>query len=110
MIKVYDCGYKKQYKFRPNHDKRKNYGSFELYEYGNAYAIWSLSIIEEQRGKGYGAQMLTEFLEKFNANKPLFLYVNKANEIAIRLYKKVGFAIVGDYSSYAYTMKYMNCT
>ena len=111
MIKLkYDNGSKKVYRFRPNHDRRRIFGGFELHERRDKYEIWALSIIGEQRHKGYGTQMLTEFLQQFKADKPLYLYVNKTNEIALRLYKKIGFAIVGDYSPYAYAMQYMNCT
>lgn len=111
MIKLkYDNGDEKRYQFHPNHDKRRVYGWFELYELNSKYEIWALSIIGEQRNKGYGTQMLKEFLEQFKADKPLYLYVYKTNEIAIRLYKKVGFVIVGDYGNNAYTMQYMNCS
>jgi ribosomal protein S18 acetylase RimI-like enzyme len=110
MIKLkYDCGYEKRYQFSPNHDRRRIYGGFVLYEQYDKYEIWALGIIGEQRNKGYGTQMLTEFLEQFNADKPLFLYVYKTNKIAIRLYEKVGFKIVGDYFPGAYAMQYMNC-
>lgn len=110
MIKLESsCGLDKKYQFRPNHDRRRIYGRFELWERRSKYEIWALSIIEEQRNRGYGTQMLTEFLEQFKADKPLFLYVHKTNEAAMKLYKKVGFEIVGDYSPYAYAMQYMNC-
>lgn len=109
MIELkYDTGKRKTYQFRPN-DRCRIYGKFDLVELPDKYEIWSLGIFGDYRHKGYGTQMLTEFLQQFNNNKPLFLYVNKSNEIAIKLYKKVGFAIVGDYSPSAYSMRYMNC-
>ena len=60
------------------------------------------------RNKGYGTQMLTEFLSQFKSEKPLVLYVYKTNEIAIKLYEKVGFVIIGDcpFTITAYTMQY----
>ena len=88
--------YAKHYQFRPNHDRRKVFGSFELKSLKESYEIWSFGIIGEQRNKGYGTQMLTEFLQKFKADKPLYLYVFKSNEVAIKLYQKVGFIIVDD--------------
>lgn len=92
------------YKHNPN---GKIYtGRFDLYDRGDRLEIWSLEIGKRFRNKGHGTQMLTEFLSQFNSDKPLFLYVNKTNEIAIKLYEKVGFTIVGDFSTNAYTMKY----
>lgn len=109
MIEVaYDVGCRKSYQFKPNNSCRV-YGKFELIEKPDKYEIWALGIFGGYRNKGYGTQMLTEFLQQFKADKPLFLYVYKTNEIALRLYKNVGFAIVGDYSSSAYAMQYMNC-
>jgi ribosomal protein S18 acetylase RimI-like enzyme len=111
MIKLkYEVGNTKKYQFRPNHDRRRIFGGFELHELCDKYEIWALGIIGEQRNNGYGTQMLTEFLEQFKADKPLYLYVYKTNEIAIRLYENVGFKIIGDYFPGAYTMKYMNCS
>ena len=98
---------KKIYNFRPNHDRRRNFGEFQVWDRYDRNEIWSLKIIEPERGKGYGTQMLSEFLQQWKSDKPLYLYVNKANEIAIRLYEKVGFIIVGDYSRGAYAMQYM---
>lgn len=111
MLKLqYECKTESRYQFRPNHDKRRIYGGFLLRNHNDRYEIWALSIVGEQRNKGYGTQMLTEFLQQFKADKPLYLYVYKTNEIAIRLYEKVGFVIVGDYTPTAYSMKYMNCS
>lgn len=83
-------------------------GRFDLVDKGDRFEIWSLGVAERYQNKGYGTKMLTEFLAQFNSDKPLVLYVYKVNETAIRLYKKVGFVIVGDcpFASYAYTMKY----
>jgi ribosomal protein S18 acetylase RimI-like enzyme len=111
MIKIeWDGGYKKVYQFSPNHDSHKVCGQFALIEFDEQYEIWALGIFGEYRNKGYGTQMLTEFLLQFQSNKPLLLYVYKTNEIAIKLYKKVGFAIVGERSPSIYTMQYMNCS
>lgn len=81
-------------------------GQFDLHDRGNKFEIWNLEVGKRFRNKGYGTQMLTEFLSQFKSDKPLFLYVYKTNEIAIKLYEKVGFTIVGDFSTDAYTMKY----
>ena len=109
MVKQFkQYSYKTTYRFHPTHDHRKVFGRFEVFKRNDKYEIWNLHIKDDEQHKGYGTQMLKEFLYLFNADKPLFLYVRKQNEIAIRLYKKVGFAIVGDYDKTAYAMQYMN--
>lgn len=112
MIKLkcqYECW--KHYQFRPNHDRRRIFGSFSMRSLESRYEIWSLKIIDKYQGNGYGTQMLIEFLQQFNHDKPLFLYVWKTNEIAIRLYKKVGFVITRDsHNGAAYEMQYMPCS
>ena len=83
-------------------------GQFDLYDRSDKFEIWSLMVMERFRNKGYGTQMLTEFLSQFKSEKPLVLYVYKTNEAAIHLYEKVGFVITGDchFTSTAYTMQY----
>ena len=95
--------------YKPTAEHKRYYGGFELAELNDRFEIWCLSILEKHRNQGHATQMLTEFLAQFKFEKPLYLYVYKTNEIAIRLYKKVGFAIIGDYKygDYAYTMQYV---
>lgn len=58
--------------------------------------------------------MLKEYIEHFSFEKPLILYVLKDNKPAIDLYKKIGFAITGNYGEhtefgyreFAYIMQY----
>lgn len=100
------CGRIQSFGYKRKPTNKTHIGKFELYEWEDKFVIWSLQIKERYQNKGYGTQMLTEFLSQFTSDKPLYLYVNKANEIAIHLYEKVGFEIVGDFSSYAYTMQY----
>lgn len=84
-------------------------GSFDLVDHDDYCVICSLKVYPRYRNKGYATRMLTEFLQQFNSNKPLYLYVYKTNEIAIRLYKKVGFVIVGEweYNRAVYKMQYV---
>lgn len=94
--------------YKRNNEKKVYAGTFDLHERFDRFEIWSLKIFPRYRNKGNGTRMLTEFLSQFNSDKPLFLYVYKTNEIAIRLYEKVGFVITGDcyFDSTAYTMQY----
>ena len=109
MIELaYDIGYRKSYNFKPN-ASCSIYGKFELIEKQDRYEIWALGIFGAYRGRGYGTQMLTEFLRQFDNSKPLFLYVLKTNEVALRLYKNAGFDIVGNTSGDIFMMQYMNC-
>ena len=91
--------------YKPNNNS-DDVGSFKLYRKKDRYEIWSLSVDIAHRQKGYATQMLTEFLSIFKSKKPLVLYVYKDNEIAIRLYKKVGFVIVNESAKYIYQMQY----
>ena len=104
----HNSGWKKSFGFKHNPKGKRYIGQFDLFEHGDRFEIWSLGIRERYQNKGYGTQMLTEFLAQFKSDKPLYLYVYKTNEIAIKLYEKVGFVIVDDYpyGSYAYTMQY----
>lgn len=89
--------------------KNKTYaGAFDLRERADKFEIWSLKIYPRYRRKGYATRMLTEFLSQFKSDKPLSLYVYKANEIAIHLYEKVGFTIVSNcfFDASAYEMQY----
>lgn len=83
-------------------------GWFNLVDCKDRYEIWSLRVDSRWHNRGIGTKMLTEFLQQFAHDKPLFLYVVKENAIAIRLYEKVGFVICGEYphGSYAWAMKY----
>lgn len=103
-----DCGSAKLFGYKRNPKGKIYTGQFTLREKEDKFEIWDLSVLLRYRNKGYGTQMLTEFISQFNFEKPLFLYVRKVNEIAIRLYEKVGFKIVGEcsFASYAYTMQF----
>ena len=94
--------------FKHNPDDRI-IGRFRLRILDDRYEIWCFGITGEYRRKGYATQMLREFLQQFKHDKPLVLYVYKSHEIAIRLYEKVGFAIVGqcDFERNAYKMQYL---
>ena len=95
--------------FKRSSDDNANIGRFLLKTYDHCYEIWALTIFGEHRRKGYATQMLMEFFQQFQHDKPLFLYVMKSNKIAIHLYEKVGFAIVGkcDFERNAYKMQYI---
>lgn len=87
----------------------KNYlGEFEVVERDNKFEIWCLKIYEPYRCKGYATRMLKEFIAQFKSDKPLSLYVLKGNKIAIHLYEKVGFVIIGQcsFEPDAYEMQY----
>lgn len=69
--------------------------------------IWSVRIFEEFQRKGYATLMLKRIIKKYKGNVlPLVLYVAKDNDIAMHLYKKLGFEIIGKYSSNAWAMQY----
>ena len=77
------------------------------YQGTKANEIWSVKIFEEFQRKGYATLMLKRIIKKYKGNvTPLRLYVYKDNDIAIHLYKKLGFEIIGEYGSNAWAMQY----
>lgn len=109
MLDCYGTGVCRTFAYKRNSFSKIYSGSFDLRDHGNKYVIWSLRVDPRYRRKGHATRMLTEFIAKFAFDKPLFLYVYKTNEIAIRLYEKVGFVICGEYpyGNYAWEMQYM---
>ena len=111
MTECYDInGYIRSFGYKRNPKGKIYTGQFDLYDRDDKFEIWSLEVMKRFRNKGYGTQMLTEFISQFSFEKPLVLYVYKTNEIAIRLYEKVGFKIIGEckFAPYAYEMQYFN--
>lgn len=108
MLQTETCGNSTYYDYKLKPTSKRVVGWFELRDCGNHYQIWCLGIDGRCRNKGYGTQMLTEFLTKFKHDKPVVLFVYKENTIAIRLYKKVGFVISREcsFTSDAWEMKY----
>jgi ribosomal protein S18 acetylase RimI-like enzyme len=98
LIKAGNCHY---LWFNDNSDDKKALGSFDLFERknsgGNRMELWSFGIIGKQnRGKGYGQKMLQEAIA-MAGGKPIRLYVHKTNTVAIHIYQKAGFNIIGKY-------------
>lgn len=96
------------FEYKQNASDKDWQGKFNLVEKDNKFEIWALGVPLKYRRKGYATQMLLEFISQFNFSKPLSLYVLKGNKIAIHLYQKVGFVIVGDYErdKCAYEMQF----
>ena len=110
MIECISYGkYAQEVFFKCKPDESINVGRFRLRILDDRYEIWSLGIMGEYRRKGYATQMLMEFIQQFKNDKPLVLYVYKSHKVAIHLYEKVGFAIVGecDFEPNAYKMQYV---
>lgn len=94
-----DYGNAKLFGYKQNANEQRYLGQFTLKETDDKFEIWSLGVVGEYRRKGYATRMLTEFLSRFKSEKPLVLYVYKSHKVAIHLYEKVGFAIVGERNS-----------
>lgn len=67
-------------------------GYFRLEEQGNEAELDDLYILPPYRNRGIGKEVLRRCLNM--TDKPVFLYVFKQNEGAIRLYKSMGFSPV----------------
>ena len=80
-------------------DEPRGVGSFDLFEKSKTgtLELWAFGIhSKENRGKGYGQQMLNEALE-IAGNRDVRLYVYRCNDVAIHVYEKAGFEITGKY-------------
>ena len=79
--------------------------SRNMFSKGPVAEIWSFGIYGRYRCQGYGQKMLREAIE-LAGDKALMLYVHKDNEIAIHVYKKAGFQVVGKLGTLAWAMAY----
>lgn len=88
--------------FDPHKDSM---GSFDLLDLDSRIELWSFGIWGQYRGQGHGQQMLKEAIE-LAGDKKLMLYVEKDNDIALHIYEKAGFQIIGNYGNVAWAMVY----
>lgn len=89
------------YNFWPEKHIGKAIGSFDLFDNPSKpnapLELWSFGIIEENnRGKGYGQQMLREAIA-IAGDRDIKLYVYRTNAEAIHIYEKAGFVRAGNY-------------
>lgn len=89
-------------------ETQRHLGKCEVDLYDDKIEIWGVRVYEEFQRKGYATIMLKRIIKKYKNDKiPLLLYVHKENIIAIHLYEKLGFEIVGKYLiGDAWTMQY----
>ena len=77
----------------------------------NALELHCVEIFEPYQKKGYGTYMLKKIIEEYREHElPLVLRVFKDNIVALRLYERLGFKIIGEETSSAipaWTMQYM---
>jgi len=76
-------------------EKDKEIGKIHIRIENNTIDLWNFEIVEEYRNCGYGTKVLKKIIRKFNY-RPLWLYVFKYNYLAIHLYKKMGFKVIGE--------------
>ena len=69
-------------------------GYYRFHPDGNKYELDDFYLFEKFRGQGTGSAVLEKCLNE--ADKPVYLYVFKQNEGAVRLYKKFGFEVRED--------------
>lgn len=108
MTKIYGTGRCRKVMYFQSETDKTIASSFELWECKDTFEIWCLGTLTSYMRKGCATKMLCEFLAQFDFSKPLRLYVLKRNKIAIHLYEKVGFKIIGDKPDdcNAYMMQY----
>jgi len=70
---------------------------------GERMELDDLYILPEYRGQGIGTAVVEKCCEE--TVKPVYLYVFRRNEGAVRLYKRLGFEIVQEVGSSRYIMQ-----
>ena len=70
---------------------------------GDRREIDDLYILPEYRGRGIGTAMVEKCCAE--TEKPVYLYVFRRNEGAVRLYQRLGFVIVQEVGSSRYIMQ-----
>jgi ribosomal protein S18 acetylase RimI-like enzyme len=85
-------------------DREDKNSPFSNEVYKNSIIFYNFVIEKGFRGDGYGKKFLNYIIEYVNAKlkntsedyKYIILYVDKDNDIAKKIYEKVGFTIIGD--------------
>lgn len=66
--------------------------SLYVKKYKDSYIIRDVFVLPEKRGKGYGKKLLQDIVTFLKPKrKEIVLYVDSANNVAITLYKTIGF-------------------
>lgn len=75
--------------------------SLYVNKYHDSYIIRDVFVLESERGKGYGKELMEEIVIFLKSkNKKVILYVDPNNKIAKSLYEKVGFKLDKKDSAY----------
>ena len=74
-------------------------GHFNTFEWWDGINLEDLEVLPEYRGRGYSYRLLDFATKKLNVE---YLAVEKNNEVALHVYKKYGFTIVGEDAKYWY--------
>ena len=72
-----------------------NVASLYVLKRNATYIIRDVYVLPNHRGQGYGKKLLEGIVDFLKPKKlPVYLYVDPANQVAIALYKSVGFSLV----------------
>jgi ribosomal protein S18 acetylase RimI-like enzyme len=69
---------------------KKNIGVYTIYNIKNDIILYNFGIQNEYRNMGYGKYMIKHIINEYK-NKDIYLFVNRSNDIAMKLYKSNGF-------------------
>ncbi|MDQ0270466.1 GNAT family N-acetyltransferase [Cytobacillus purgationiresistens] len=83
----------------------KKIGKVRLQRLSTETWIYGFAIHPEYQGKGIGRSVLTHIANSEGQDKSIHLEVEANNEHALRLYKDVGFEIVGEQAYYTFDLK-----
>lgn len=67
--------------------------------------LFNLEVQEVCRGQGYGAAIVAYMIEKYDVR---YLYVEKDNKVAIKLYKKIGFEEIFSFENFLEMERLLN--
>lgn len=74
-------------------------GSLRAKFINGSYVIRDVYVLPEYRGLGIGKKLMIEIMDHLK-NKQIILYVDPKNEVAINLYKKLGFKLIKEKDEY----------
>jgi ribosomal protein S18 acetylase RimI-like enzyme len=81
-------------------------GSLRAKFIDDSYVIRDVYVLPKYRGLGIGKKLMIKIMDHLK-NKKIILYVDPKNEVAINLYKKLGFILIKEKDEYGDKYEYI---